>query len=408
MRRVMNLREEEVGRFPRAMLSDVEVLALNSCQKFEVEPASVFNGYTYGLRSRGWIGQIPIGDDLLIRISPKVPVANLFRMLEVAYNLHSFRLFDGETQIESVEDVYERIVSVLARRVLDRARKGLYRSYIHEGDELPYVRGRIDVVGTALNGTRGIPRIPCAYEEHTADLQDNRILAWTLHQVRRQGLRREKVRIELDRARRSLAGTITLKQCSPRDCLNRLYHRLNDDYAPMHGLCRFILDQSGPGIEHGDQTFIPFDLNMPQLFESFVAEWLRSNPPSGTTVRCQHHAQLDANLQMRIHVDIVICEERLQRPIAVLDTKYKADEQPSDKDIYQIAFYARELVVDRAMLVYPSKLASPLRMLHGKGILIESLVFDVGVLPAVAGNAFLEALNARLASIAGLASQKLD
>ena len=140
---------------------------------------------------------------------PKVPVNNLFRMLEVAYNLRSFRLFDGEIQIESLEDVYERIVSILARRVLDRARKGLYRGYIGEADDLPYVRGRIDAVGAMLNSMRGIPRIPCRYEEHTADLEDNRILLWTLHQVRRQALRQEKVRIELDRARRALAGTIT-------------------------------------------------------------------------------------------------------------------------------------------------------------------------------------------------------
>ncbi len=265
MRRILDLREEEVGRFPRTMLLDAEVLALDGSGKFEVEPASLFNGYTYGLRSRGWVGQIPIGDDLLIRVSPKVPVGNLFRMLEMAYNLRSFRLFDGEIQIESLEDVYERIVSILARRVLDRARKGLYRGDVDEADQL-HLRGSIDVVGAVLNGMRGIPRIPCRYEEHTADLEDNRILLWTLHEVRRQTLRQEKVRIELDRARRALAGTIALEQCSPSDCVKRLYHQI-DDYAPMHGLCRFILEQTGPGIQPGDQAFIPFELNMPQLFE---------------------------------------------------------------------------------------------------------------------------------------------
>jgi 5-methylcytosine-specific restriction enzyme subunit McrC len=134
--------------------------------------------------------------------------------------------------------------------------------------------------------------------------------------------------------------------------VNRLYHRLNADYAPMHGLCRFILEQSGPGIRP-NETFIPFELYMPQLFETFVAEWLRTNSLSGMTVRRQYKAQLDANFEMKIHVDIVLCEEPSQRPIAVLDTKYKASELPSDSDIYQIAFYARELQVDRAMLVYP-------------------------------------------------------
>ena len=67
--------------------------------------------------------QIPICDNLLVRISPKVAIGNLFRMLETAYNLRSFLLFHGEVEIESLEDIYERIVSILARRVHDRARK---------------------------------------------------------------------------------------------------------------------------------------------------------------------------------------------------------------------------------------------------------------------------------------------
>jgi 5-methylcytosine-specific restriction enzyme subunit McrC len=169
--------------------------------------------------------------------------------------------------------------------------------------------------------------------------------------------------------------------------VNRLYHRLNDDYSPMHGLCRFILEQTGPSIHPGDRTFIPFELDMRKLFESFVAEWLHANAPPGMTVRCQHNATLDSNLEMRIHIDIVLCEEHSQRPIAVLDTKYKATEQPSEGELW----------VGHAMLVYPSMLTSPLRMLHGKNILLESLVFDIAASLDVAGAAFLNALNARLA-----------
>ena len=397
MRRIIDIHEEEVGRFPRAMLVDAEVAALNSSGKFDVDPPSPFNGYTYGIRSRGWIGQIPVGDKLFVRVSPKVPVGNLFRMLEIAYNLQSFRLFTGDIQVESLEDVYERIVSILARRVLDRARKGLYRNYIGEADELSYLRGRIEPFGTALNSIRGIPRIRCSYEEHSADIDDNRILMWTLNKVQQQALRQERVRIELDRARRALNGTVTLKQNTAKDCVNRLYHRLNYDYAPMHGLCRFILEQTGPHIERGDQSFIPFELNMPQLFETFVAEWLRINSPPGLSIRCQHKARLDSNLDMKIHVDILLCEDHSRRPIAVLDTKYKANVQPSDADIYQIAFYARELHVARAILVYPSMTANSFRMVHGKNIIIENLVFDIGAAPDVAGANFLEALNTSLA-----------
>jgi 5-methylcytosine-specific restriction enzyme subunit McrC len=395
---VLELPEEELVNVPSASLSDSNALALNESGKFEVQAPSALNDFTYGIRSKGWVGNIPIGEDLLIRVVPKVPVSNLFRMLEVAYSLRSFRIFDGETGIQSVEDLYERIVSILSRRVLDRARKGLYRSYVSETDELPYVRGRIDPVATALNKVKGIARASCRYDEHTADLNENRILLWTLHQVRRQALRQARVRRELDSARRALAGTITLEPRRASHCVGLLYNRLNSDYAPMHGLCRFILEQTGPGIDQGDRTFVPFELNMPQLFETFVAEWLRANPPDAATVRCHHNARLDANFKMAINVDIVLLDKATDRPIAVLDTKYKVHEQPTEADIYQIAFYASELRVSRAILIYPSSLTRSLRINHGKHTKLESLTFDISQPLETAGPEFIHDLEKRLSA----------
>src|SRR5262249_31345697 len=138
------------------------------------------------------------------------------------------------------------------------------------------------------------------------------------------------------------------------------------------------------------------ELEMPRLFEAFIAEWLRVNAPPNTLVRRQHHAQLDANFKLKVYVDILLCDKSSGHPVAVLDTKYKMGERPSDEDIYQISFYARELEVKRAILIYPTLLANPFRMLHGRDIHVESLAFDLaGSLP-VAGGAFLEALTACL------------
>lgn len=236
---ILELREEEVSHFPSSALSDAQIIALSRSEKFEVEPASLLNGYNYGLRSRGWVGYIPIDRNLTIRVLPKVEVKNLFGMLEVAYRLRSFHMFEGDVSIKTIDELYERIVSILAKRVIDRARKGLYRHYVAESDELPYVRGRMDPVMTMLNKFRGLPKIPCEYQEHTADLDDNRILLWTLHQVRRQALRQMTVRKELDLARRALSGTVGLRPFNSMDCIGRAYHRLNSDYSSMHGLCRF-------------------------------------------------------------------------------------------------------------------------------------------------------------------------
>jgi hypothetical protein len=89
----------------------------------------------------------------------------------------------------------------------------------------------------------------------------------------------------------------------------------------------------------------------------------------------------------------------------VLDTKYKKDEQPSEADIYQLAFYASELQVHRGMLVYPSSTAVPFHIRHGKDMLLENLVFDLSAPLEEAGQVFrnelLERLGGSLATTKG-------
>jgi 5-methylcytosine-specific restriction enzyme subunit McrC len=180
------------------------------------------------------------------------------------------------------------------------------------------------------------------------------------------------------------------------DCVKRLYNRLNDDYSLLHGLCRFILEQSGPGIEGGDRTFVPFVVNMPSLFEAFVAEWLRRHPPPGIVVRPQHTAALDADFKLSIRIDIVLIDESTNKPVVVLDTKYMTGEEPKEADIYQIAFYAREMQVRHGILVYPSPTAPQFWLWHGGDTLLESLPFDVSAPLEKAGRAFRDELLERI------------
>ena len=135
---------------------------------------------------------------------------------------------------------------------------------------------------------------------------------------------------------------------------------------------------------------------MPRLFEAFLAEWLRTNAPPSLAVRRQYNVQLDSNFKLNIHIDIVISTKQYNQPTAIVDTKYKSAEQPAEEDIYQVAFYARELQANKAFLVYPLSVATPFWMVHGKDIRVESLAFDLGQTLDIAGRTFLTTLIARL------------
>jgi McrBC 5-methylcytosine restriction system component len=103
----------------------------------------------------------------------------------------------------------------------------------------------------------------------------------------------------------------------------------------------------------------------------------RQHPPPGVVVRPKHSVTLNADFRLKIETDILLIDETTNRPLAVLDTKYTSGDQPSEADIYQVAFYARELQVQRGMLVYPSQTALRFCIHHGKDILLESVIFDL-------------------------------
>jgi len=323
--RVIELTEETPRMLTLAELTQEEALAMY--KRFGAQVAvsfpTILTNDCFEIRPADYVGQIPISSDLLIRITPKIPVANIFGMLEYAYQLKSFKLFEGVVDVAVIEDLSERLASILARRVLDRVRKGLYSSYIKQEDDLPFVRGRIAIAPTVRQMLRGATTLRCEYEEHTSDIQDNRILAWTLYCLRKLQLKRPSVQQQVRQAYLALAGTITLTPAEAQDCVNRLYHRLNDDYEPMHALCRLFLEHLGPGLEIGEHQSLPYIVNMPILFETFVAQWLKEHVPPELRVTPHYRVRLDANVNLSFDMDIVVRDRETEQVLAILDTKYK-------------------------------------------------------------------------------------
>lgn len=387
----IDLEEEEDRFFLKAEFDEKIALSLYRDRYLYVDFPSPKNGERYVLRSKGYIGQIPTSEGILIRIRPKVPIHNLFRMLEYAYNLASFQFLDGKITVDSLDDLFENLASILAKRVLDRTRKGLYCCYVKEEDSLSYLRGQIKVIPSIRAFMRGSVRLECEYEEHTPDVEDNHILVWTLLQLPRFPLKRNEVRRQVRQAYRALTRTIDVKQVEPCACINRFYHRLNDDYRPMHGLCRFFLEHTGPSVEVGEHEFIPFVLNMPNLFESFVAKWLQIHLPEDLRIETQYNAKLGGESGIVFRIDLVLIDVASNEVIAVLDTKYKRKECPEKADIHQIVAYAEYMHTKNAFLIYPSPLQPPLDTKVGE-INVRSIIFNIADDPDEAGRSFIEKL----------------
>jgi 5-methylcytosine-specific restriction enzyme subunit McrC len=355
----------------------------------DVDFPSPKTGGRWRLTALGWVGHIPLDDGPVLRLGPKVPVTSLFGMLEYAYDLPSLRFLGGLTHLHSLEDVFSELALVLARRVIDRARKGLYRAYVEQEEDLTALRGRVLAERAARTPWR--ERLPCRYEEHVADLQDNQILLWTLGCILRSDACASRVRPEVRRAYRALAGAVTSPPLGWEACVGRHYHRLNADYAPLHALCRFFLEGTGPTHTEGERASLPFLLDMAQLFERFVAAWLRRHAPPSLDVRVQEKVVVGTTGRLDLHIDLGIYDRRTGEALAVLDTKYKAPAGPDNADVYQVVAYANATGASQAVLIYPTVLDAPFDGFVGD-VRVRTLVFDTGGELAMSGGQLLAQL----------------
>ncbi|MBL7177382.1 MAG: restriction endonuclease [Desulfobacteraceae bacterium] len=339
--------------------------------------------------SQGWVGFIPCTSEFGIALRPKVELGNLFRMLEYAYKLKSFHFLEGLVDCKSLQDFYERLANVLARRVLDRGRRGFYRTYLSETDDLPFIKGRVNIRQNIQKPWH--INIHCRYEEHTGDIEENQILSWTLSRIAQSGMCTERVLPTVRRAYHALRGLASVIPFKPRDCIGRLYNRLNDDYQPLHALCRFFLEHSGPSHEYGDKTMLPFLVNMERLYELFVAEWLRAHLPPTVMLKVQEKVDVGEGQRLSFKIDLVLYGTETGEALCVLDTKYKAKEEPDTNDVAKVVAYAEMKRCAEAILVYPVSTTKTLDALFGK-IKVKNMSFSLAGDLEEAGQAFLSKL----------------
>ena len=390
--RVIELREYRPLDLPASALSNTEAAILDReyRSQIQIEPPSFRNNHQWRLTSLGWVGFIPLTDDLAFRLQPKVPLRSLFGMWEYAYRLKSFRFLEGITDVETLEEFYEKLANILAKQVLNRARQGFYRSYISQQEALPYLRGRLDAY-RAVRRPWDV-QLPCQFEEHTADIEDNQILAYTLWRIARSGVCTERVLPTVRQAYRSLQVFTSFRPFSADDCMGRRYHRLNQDYQPMHALSRFFLEQTGPTHRAGERQITPFLVDMARLFEAFVATWLEQNLPENWWVQPQETLYFGKGHRQKFMIDLVLRRVDADLPVMVLDTKYKIPDEPSTEDIAQVVSYAEGLGCTEAVLVYPSPLTYPLDDYIGK-IHVRTLTFALDDDLDKAGQDFLSSLG---------------
>ncbi|MGD9918265.1 MAG: McrC family protein [Paenirhodobacter sp.] len=336
-----------------------------------------------GLRARGVVGVIAT-EGCQLEILPKIEAAGergaseaflrqrLVHMLAV---IHDLRIDAGAmTQLGWQKDtVLELLIRLFAAKLTDAVRMGLPRRYLEQADDLPALRGRLDVTRQFSRHAVAPQRLACRYDELSPDIALNHVMRATVTRLRRlaQAPDNQRMLRELGFAYADVSEVAVPALRWDRITLDRTNQRWRD----LLTFARLFLSDRHQQTSAGSSDGHALLFEMNTLFEQYVARLLaRALAGSGLRVTAQggHRDCLfeGETGRFRTKPDLIIRQG--DRIVMVIDTKWKRmtpriddpKQGVSQADVYQLMAYSQLYHCPNVMLLYPHHGELPAEPVH--------------------------------------------
>jgi 5-methylcytosine-specific restriction endonuclease McrBC regulatory subunit McrC len=309
----------------------------------------------YSLTPTGHVGTI-VGPNVRLVIRPKIPLSNLFHLLDPAGPLP---VVDDATAATPGTEALDFLAGRLAHLLRERAAAGLHRAYAERAEQGPFLHGRLDVAAQLRDPNGRRDRLHCRYEEFGVDIPCNQVPRATADLVLRSPLADDGVRAALRRSLQDFAGVSSVP-LGPDSFQAAEPDRLTEAYRPLLDLCRLLADSLAPQENAGPVACPAFLLDMERVFERYVTAGVQAafagKPGYAVAVQPLHRANRPVPDQPDIPMRPDVTIERGERWRCVVDAKWKRlGRSLVSADVYQVLAYATALGARRAVLVYPGR-----------------------------------------------------
>ena len=324
-----------------------------------------------GLRARGVVGVIATRDCQL-EILPKIEGAGetgvdnatlrhrLIHMLAVARDI---RIDAGAmTQLAWQRDtILELLIRLYCSKLADAVRQGIPQQYTDQEDDLPALRGRLDVTRQFSTLAVSPHKLACLFDARSPDTALNQVMRAAISKLSRLAQAPDN-----QRALRELSFAYAdISEVSPGALRWDLIvlHRTNTRWRELLSLARLFLSDRHQQTSAGpiDGHALLFEMNV--LFEEYVASLLaRALAGTHLSVSAQggHRDCLfeGETGRFRTRPDLII--RRGSQIDLIIDTKWKRMTRIDDPkrgvsqaDVYQLMAYGRLYDCPHVVLLYP-------------------------------------------------------
>ncbi len=249
-------------------------------------------------------------------------IKNIYYMLSYAFQILSQSNFE-DMATEEFDNVHNLFAAILSKGIGQQLKQGLYREYQNKLEDIPTMRGRIDMPGTIRHKIAREQVLTCEYDELSENNLLNQILKTTVLLL----LKSEDVDAEYkDILKKEMLYFSDVDMIEPSSIRwERLrFHRNNRTYQMLISLCQLILQGMLLSTEHGENRLASFvdEQRMCRLYEKFILEYYTKEFPwlhaSASQIRWALDDEIGAMLPA-MQSDIMLS---YQNTVLIIDAKY--------------------------------------------------------------------------------------
>ena len=208
----------------------------------------------------------------------KILIHNIFYMLCYAFRILKQTNF-ADILTEDFDHVEDMLAAILSRGISMQLKKGLYKTYVENTEEIQALRGKLHPYETRMLRNKRISKVYCSFDEFSEDNILNQVLkstAWKLIDCPEVSVKYRKVL----RSEMMFFQNVSDIDLSTVKWSRLQYHRNNQSYEMLMNICQFAWQSLIPSTTTGTTKFSMFEENsLPMLYEKFILEYYRQHFP---------------------------------------------------------------------------------------------------------------------------------
>lgn len=276
-------------------------------------------------------------------------INNIYHMLAYAFQTLNQENYE-DVAVESFDEIYDLFAAILAKGIGVQLKQGLYREYINRQEELPVMRGKINMPGTIKNRLSHERVLTCEFDELSENNLYNQILKTTVMLL----LGNAKVKTEYkDDLKKKMLFLSIVDMLDPTSIQWSAicFQRNNQTYRMLISICQLIIEGMLITTDAGDYRLANFvdEQRMCRLYEKFILEYYSKHYPELRVSASQIPWNVDDGIRTMLPVMQSDIHLQKDNTVLIIDAKYYSHTTQTQYDkhtlhsnnMYQIFTYVK-------------------------------------------------------------------